>query len=295
MMRSVLIACFAATLLPAAQRYPATGLILKIDRPHMSFVASCKAIPNYMDAMIMPIPVHDAKLLDNLRPSTVIDFTLVVTGDDAWAEEIKIHRFQSTEQDPFEAGGLQLIENFGADPAAGALTVGQPIPDFTLTAETGRPISLSEFRGRVVVAAFVYTSCPLPNFCFRLSNNLGQLQKRFAGRLGRDLILLSITIDPVHDTPPVLAKYAATWKADLSAWHFLTGPEADIRTVAHRFGVNYWPGEGSLTHSLHTIVIDREGRLAANLEGNEFTAQQLGDLVSAQMDQTPPVSAAHRH
>ena len=80
---------------------------------------------------------------------------------------------------------MQLIENFGADPAAQEVAAGQSVQDFTLTAETGRRVSLSEFRGKVVVAAFVYTSCPLPNFCFRLSNNLGQLQKRFADRLGR--------------------------------------------------------------------------------------------------------------
>jgi len=274
----------AAALLSAAQRYPASGLILEVDHSHKSFLASCKAIPGYMDAMVMPIPVHDAKVLDSLQPNTIVDFTLVVTGKDAWAEDIQVHHFQSLEQDPFQAHGLQLIETFGHSAAAAReIAAGQPVPDFTLTDQTGRRISLSQFKGKVVAAAFVYTSCPLPNYCFRLSNNLGQLQKRFAGRLGRDLILLSITIDPDRDTPAVLAKYAATWKADSASWHFLTGPEADVRAVSHRFGVNFWPSEGALTHSLHTIVIDRQGRLAANLEGNEFTARQLGDLVAAQM------------
>jgi protein SCO1/2 len=114
-----------------------------------------------------------------------------------------------------------------------------------------------------------------------LSNNLGRLQKRFADRMGRDLVLLSVTMDPVHDTPEVLAKYGTTWKADARSWHFLTGPEPEVRKVCRRFGVNFWPDEGSLTHSLHTIVIDRQGKLAANFEGNEFTAQQLGDFVEA--------------
>ncbi|HTQ56774.1 MAG TPA: SCO family protein [Bryobacteraceae bacterium] len=295
-MRFFLAACCAVALLPAAQHYAATGLVLKVDRPHRSFVASCKAIPQYMDAMVMPIPVHDLKLLDNLKPGVAVDFTLIVAGSDAWAEDIRIHRFQSTEQDPFQAGGLQMIQNFGkTGPQGHEIAVGEAVPDFTLTGETGRPVSLSQFRGKIVVAAFVYTSCPLPNYCFRLSNNLGQLQKRFRARLGRDLVLLSITIDPVHDTPPVLARYALTWKADPEGWHFLTGPEADIQAVTRRFGVNYWPGEGFLTHSLHTIVIGRDGRLAANLEGNEFSAQQLGDLVSAQMDPAQNLSGPGRH
>jgi protein SCO1/2 len=98
-------------------------------------------------------------------------------------------------------------------------------------------------------------------------------------------VLLSVSIDPVHDTPEVLAKYAATWKADGRLWHFLTGPEPDVKTVCRRFGVNFWPDEGTLTHSLHTIIIDRQGRLAANFEGNEFTAEQLGDFVSAVLNQ----------
>jgi protein SCO1/2 len=134
-----------------------------------------------------------------------------------------------------------------------------------------------------VAVAFVYTRCPLPNYCFRLSNNLGRLQKRFADRMGRDLVLLSLTIDPVHDTPEVLAKYAATWNADPNSWHFLTGPEAEVKAVCRKFGVNFWPDEGALTHSLHTVVIDRRGKLASNFEGNEFTAEQLGDFVAVVM------------
>jgi protein SCO1/2 len=268
----------------AAQRYAASGIVLKIDSPHRTFVASCKAIPGYMEAMVMPIPVHDEKLLDGLQPGTMVDFTLVVTGDDAYAENVKVHHFQSTERDPFQARGLQLLENFGRkDPAAREVAVGQPVPDFTLTDQTGQHVSLSQFAGKVVAAAFIYTSCPLPNYCFRLSNNLGRLQRRFADRLGRDLVLLTVTIDPVRDTPEVLAKYAATWKADPNSWHFLTGPEADVKAVCLKFGVNFWPDEGALTHSLHTVVIDRRGKLAANFEGNEFTADQLGDFVAAAM------------
>jgi protein SCO1/2 len=266
----------------AAQSYAASGIVLKIDRPHRTFVASCKEIPGYMEAMVMPIPVRDATLLDGLQPGVMVDFTLVVAADDAFAENVKVHHFQSTERDPFQARGLQLLENFGrTTPAARELAVGETVPDFTLIDQTGQHIALSQFAGKLVVAAFVYTSCPLPNYCFRLSNNLGRLQKRFADRMGRDLILLSITIDPARDTPPVLAKYAATWKADPRSWHFLTGPETDVKTVCRRFGVNFWPDEGALTHSLHTVVVDRQGKLAANFEGNEFSAAQLGDFIEA--------------
>jgi len=281
MLMGMLVCCAG---LWAEQRYEASGLILKIDRPHRTFTASCKAIPGYMEEMAMTYRVHDEKLLDGLEPGTMVDFTLVVTGDDPYAENVKVHHFQSSEPDPFQARGLELLKNFGrTDPAARELKTGDPVPDFELTDQAGRHISLSPCAGKVVAASFIYTRCPLPNFCFRLSNNLGRLQKRFADRMGRDLVLLSVTIDPARDTPEVLAKYAATWKADSNSWHFLTGPEAEVRSVCHKFGVNFWPDEGTLTHSLHTVVVDRQGKLAANFEGNEFAAEQLGDFVAAVM------------
>jgi protein SCO1/2 len=285
MMRNAALAmflCVGVASVWAAQRYPVTGLVLKIDPAHRTFVASCTAIPGYMEAMVMPIPVHDAKVLDALKPGVFVDFTLVVANDDAYAESLRVHRYQSAELEPLQAQRLQLLAAVGhTGSAVTELALGAPVPDFTLTDQAGRNVSLSQLAGKVLVSSFIYTSCPLPNYCFRLSNNLGRLQKRFAGRMGRDLALLSVTIDPVHDTPEVLARYAATWKADANSWHFLTGSEQEVKRVCRGFGVNFWPDEGALTHSLHTIVIDRQGKLAANFEGNEFTADQLGDFVEA--------------
>ena len=276
MMRTIAVAmllCVAAETTWAAQRYPVTGLVLKIDPTHRTFVASCKAIPGYMDAMVMPIPVRDAKALDALKPSALVDFTLVVTEDDAYAENLQVRQYQSMEVEPLQARRLQL------------LALGAAVPDFTLVDQTGHNVRLAQLAGKVLVSSFIYTSCPLPNYCFRLSNNLARLQKRFADRLGRDLVLLSVSIDPAHDTPEVLARYAATWRADAKSWHFLTGPEPQVKAVCRSFGGNFWPDEGALTHSLHTIIIDRHGKLAANFEGNEFTAEQLGDFVEAVLGQ----------
>jgi protein SCO1/2 len=267
-----------------AQRYPVVGLVLKTDPGHRTFVASCTAIPGYMEAMVMPFSVRDDKELKGIVPSMVVDFTLVVTESDSYAESVRIHRYMSMEQEPVEVRNLQLLAGAGGtDAGPPGLALGEPVPDFTLTDQTGQRVSLSQFAGKVVVAAFIYTSCPLPNYCFRLSNNLGRLQKRFSDRLGHDLILLSVTMDPVHDSPDVLAKYAATWKADSRFWHFLTGSRTEVQALCQKFGVDFWPGEGTLTHSLHTIVIGRERKLAANFEGNEFTAEQLGDFVDTQL------------
>lgn len=271
-----LVAC-AATTAWAGKRYAVTGIVLKVDQEHHSFSASIAAIPGYMDAMSMPFTVRDAKELEALRPGAYVEFTLVVEKDDSWAEGIKPRRFISMEREALLSHRLQLLEPVGD--RAKAPELDQPAPDFTLTDQTGQQVSLRQFAGKVVALTFIYTSCPLPNYCPRLSRNFASLNSRFANRMGRDLVLFSVTFDPVHDTPPVLAAYAATWKANPKSWHFLTGALPEVQAVCRRFGLNFWQEEGLFTHSLHTFVIDRAGKLAANFEGNEFTAGQLGDFV----------------
>ena len=290
MKRALLLAlasCFFLSNVRAAAtaRYPVTGLILSIDKPHRTFNASCTEIPGYMKAMVMPITVREPKALEGLKPSMFVDFTLVVEKDRSYAENVRVHEYENLAQEPLLVRRLELLARLDkTNPPPAPVAIGAPVPDFTLTDQTGQRVSLSRFASKVVAVTFIYTSCPLPDFCFRLSNNFGRLQKRFAAKMGSDLVLLSISFDPVHDTPEVLAKYASTWKADPNSWHFLTGAPADVKAVCRRFGLNFWPDEGSLAHSLHTLVIDREGKLAANFEGNQFTAEQLGDFVETTLN-----------
>ena len=277
--------CVLAASAWGAERHPVTGIILKIDRPHRSFVASCDAIPGYMAAMAMPYSVRRESALDGVQPGMQVDFTLVVDGGHSYVEDIRIHQYQSMDQEALRSRRLQLLQAPGTPaPDATELQLGQRIPDFALTDQTGQRVSLSQFAGKVVGLTFIYTSCPLPDYCFRLSNNFGRINRRFAARMGRDLILLSISFDPVHDRPPVLAGYAATWKADPKSWHFLTGTLPEVKAVCRLFGLSFWQDEGWFTHSLHTVILDRQGRLAANFEGNEFTAEQLGDFVGVLLE-----------
>ena len=167
----------------------------------------------------------------------------------------------------------------GADMASRPIAVGSRVPDFTLTDQTGRLVSFAGLAGKVVAVNFIYTRCALPQFCLRVTNNFGVLQKRFQRVLGRDLVLLTVTFDPERDTPAVLAKYAAQWKADPAAWRFLTGEVNAVRRVCGLFGVEAFIDEGLINHTLRTAVIDRAGVLVANIEGNRYTPEQLGDLV----------------
>jgi protein SCO1/2 len=269
----------------AEQRYPVFGLVLEVQSPHQ-FVASCKEIPGFMDAMVMRFDVRDAADLKTIRPGMLIDFTLVVDNESPFAEGIKVHEFESPDQRPLQVQMLQMIENaFEAKPnSEQMLAVDQKVPDFTLVDQYHRQVKFSDWAGKVVAISFVYTKCSFPEYCFRLSNNLGLVAKRFADRMGKDLVLLTITFDPSTDSPDALAKYAQTWKASGKGWYFLTGPAAEVKRACLMFGMDFWPEMGMLVHSMHTAVIDRQGRLVTNLEGNDFSADQLGNLIETVMD-----------
>jgi protein SCO1/2 len=160
------------------------------------------------------------------------------------------------------------------------LAVGETVPDFELTDQTGAQVRLSAFRGHAVAINFIYTRCPLPDVCPRLSANFARLARRFGPRV----ILLSLTIDPGNDTPEVLARYATLWKANPENWHFLTGDPAVIRSVASSFGMLYFAEEGSLSHTSATAVIGTGGRLAGIVEGSGYAVSQLGDLIAREME-----------
>lgn len=265
----------------AVQQYAATGMVLKLDQAHRTMLVSCDSIPGFMNAMTMRVDVHDAKDLEGLAPGTMVGFTLVLEGDSSYAEHIQVHPYESVEQDPLTARRLKLLSRINNPDAftSKALAIGAMVPDFTLTDQAHHRVSLSQFAGRVVALNFIYTSCAQPNFCYRSANNFGVLQRRFIEQLGRDLVLLTVTFDPQRDHPERLAHYGENWKADSTTWHFLTGEVSDIERVTGMFGMDYFPEEGLMSHSLHTAIIDRQGRLVANIEGNRFTADQLGDLV----------------
>lgn len=269
-------------------RHPATGLVLSVDASARTFVASIDSIPGVMAAMTMPFQVRDAKELAGVVPGAIIDFALVIDKSASYAEGLHVRRYQNLEQDPLAAQRLALFRQVAKGQPARALAVGDAVPDFTLIDQHSRPLSLSALKGKVVAVNFMYTTCQLPDFCVRLVNHFAVLQKRFSTRLGRDLILLTISFDPERDRPEVLDHYAAQWKPVPGTWHFLTGSTADVGRVLDLFGVSAFPNEGLMDHSLRTVVIDRRGALAATLEGNRYSSDQLGDLVQAVLDPRPP-------
>jgi protein SCO1/2 len=239
-------------------------------------IVSHRAIPGYMGAMAMPFQALQARELQGLQPGDPVEFHLVVKRRSSHAEKVRVRQRSDLAVEGQSSLTLPAPKE--------QLGRGEAVPDFELTDQSHRRVRLSDFRGKVVALNFIYTRCPLPEVCPRLSASFMKLQNRFRQQLGAELVLLSITLDPQHDTPEVLDKYGARWGADGKGWRFLTGESSDIERIAARFGLIYWPEEGLLTHTSQTAIVGRDGRLAALIEGFSYEDQQLGDLVARQME-----------
>ena len=249
-----------------AERHDASGLVLNVDAA--TITVSHDSIPGFMDAMVLPLAGARPEDVKDVRPGDRLAFRISVRED-----RTEIDRVRILSAAPVDAGLL-------LSPAKRTLVgIGEPLPDFTLIDQHGQPVSLESLRGKVAVVAFIYTRCPLPDYCPRVIANLSALRERFGDRLGKDLVLLTVTFDPKYDTPEQLKAYADRHDADVPGWHFLTGTPEEIARVCAMFGVESWPEQGLITHTLQTAVIDRDGRLAASAEGKAFTPRQLGDLL----------------
>lgn len=253
--------------------YRTRGVVLRVDEPGATLTVSHEAIRGFMDAMAMPFSVRHGRELSGLAPGDRVRFRLVVRGGRSEIDQLRVISAERA-----DAG---LLES----PVAPTLVpVGSPFPDFELVDQGERRVSLGSLRGQVVAVNFIYTRCPLPDYCPRMVNHFKSVKEKFGDRLGKDLTLLTITFDPRYDTSSMLEAYAAAFQVGGEGWHFLTGTVDQIERVSAAFGVEFWPEEGLITHSLQTAVIDREGRLAATIEGKDFSEKQLADLLTTVLE-----------
>jgi protein SCO1/2 len=263
----------AATTAACAAHHTTTGLVLRVDKPGAIVTISHDAFPGYMDAMAMPFDLEGRARGAKLIPGDRVRFRLSVKGGRSVVDRVDV-----VSAAPVDAG----LQNTPAVPVL--VPVGTVMPEFELTDQHGQTVTLSSLKGKVVAVTFIYSRCPLPDYCPRMVENFKFVRDRFAARMDRDLVFLTISFDPRYDTPEVLTRYAASQRAGGPGWHFLTGDPAKIERVCNAFGIQYWAEEGLITHSLQTAVVDRDGRLAATIEGKDFTPPQLADLVGAVLD-----------
>ena len=260
---------------PEAREFEVRGQILSVDPARSEVLVDHEDIPGFMPAMVMPYKVSDAALLDGKQPGDLITATLVVEEVDAYLSSMT-------------TTGHAPVKNRDGGPAitdSDLLKEGDTVPDTPLVNETGRATTLSDLRGHRVALTFIYTRCPLPDFCPLMDKHFATLQQRI--RSSKDLAdvrLVSITLDPEFDTPAVLQKHAKAVGADPAAWTFLTGDRAQVLALAKQFGILTEPGESAevVVHNLRTAVLDADGRVVTVHSGNMWTpADLVADLQKA--------------
>jgi protein SCO1/2 len=256
------------------RQYELRGQILAVRPERNEVVIKHEDIKGFMPGMTMPFTVTDAALLTGRQRGDLVTATLVVGETQAYLSTLTVTGHQAVVEAPPPA------------PAADVLTPGQPVQDAPLVDQDDRPRPFGSFKGHRVALTFIYTRCPLPEFCPLMDRHFASVQKTIASTPAlADVRLVTVTLDPAFDRPAVLKAYAQRRGADPSIWSFLTGAPEDVNRFATQFGlyVEHNPERSAdITHNLRTAVVDPDGRLITVHSGNSWTpAELVADLTAA--------------
>jgi protein SCO1/2 len=259
------------------KRYAFRGKVISVDKNAGTANIDNEPISGFMDAMIMPYTIKPASTLDQLQPGDTITADVVVVQADNkyWLENVKV-----TGHSQAPAGAPATTMHI-PEP-------GDEVPDFQLVNQSGRHISLHQYRGQTLLLTLIYTRCPFPDFCPRVSHEFAAINRQVQAdpaRYGKTH-LLSISFDPVHDTPKVLRDYGFSCAGSkdptlFKRWEFSVIPAAELPDFANYFALTYKEEGGLITHSLSTAVISSDGRIIKWHHGLDWQASDLLQDVAA--------------
>jgi protein SCO1/2 len=258
------------------QVFEVKGVIKELKPDGKTVEIRHEAITNYMPAMVMPFEAKEPKELVGLKAGDEVKFRMTVTDDDVWIDQIQ--KLTAGNPLPSKAGEFHFSRD--VEP----LQVGDALPEYHFTNQLGRAVSTAQFKGQAVGITFIFTRCPLPNFCPKMTSNFQEVQKKILGMANgpTNWHLLTISFDPEFDTPEILKAYADRYKADPEHWSFLTGDIGEIATISEQFGQMFWKDEGALNHNLRTAVIDASGKVQKVFQGNNWTTEEMvAEIVKA--------------
>jgi protein SCO1/2 len=248
-------------------RYELRGKVVAVDRAKGEVTVEHEDVKGYMPAMTMPFPLRDAEALKIVEAGDAIQAALVVTDDAYWLDTPVITKGRPG------GTGAPTPPDGAREPQPGA-----EVPEVKLVNQDGRPISTRQFKGRALVVTFIYTRCPLPDYCPLMSANFAQLNAALAAdpTLRKRAHLLSVTLDPEYDRPAVLRSYGATYAGGkFDDWDFATGDPAEVRRLAEFFGLMYKTEGNQVIHSLRTAVVTPDGKLYKIYRGNEWKPEEV--------------------
>ena len=278
---SVVVAAIALIMIaacrqaPPPKQYELTGQILAIKPERSEVLVKHDDIKNFMPAMTMSYKVKEPALLTGRKEGDLIKATLVVGEVDAYLSTLNVVGHQ-----PLEAAAPVLDQPHILEP-------GEMVGDALLVDQGGRPRPWSSFRGHRVALTFIYTRCPLPDFCPLMERNFAAVQQAVkANPKLTDVRLLTVTMDPEFDTPAVLKPHAVDLGADPAVWTYATGAPSELKRFAEQFGIHYeldQTNKWQIIHNLRTAVIGPDGRVVKTESGNFW---KPADLV-ADLEKTP--------
>ena len=256
----------------SSRQFELQGQILAVRPERHEVVIKHQDIKGLMPGMTMPFTVKEDALIADKKPGDLVTATLVVGETQAYLSTLTT------------TGHADLSE--AAPPAPpDILEPGQPVKDASLVDQDDKPRSFSTFKGHRLAVTFIYTRCPLPDFCPLMDKHFAAIQKTIQSTPAlADVRLLTVTLDPAFDRPAILKAYARRREADPAVWTFLTGDPREVNSFATQFGlyVEHNPENAiDITHNLRTAVIDPEGRLVTVHSGNSWTPAELVADLSA--------------
>ena len=257
---------------PTYKVYKLRGKVLSTNATTGEVTLNHEAIAGFMEAMTMPYKLKDPSILSELHPGDVITADVLVSQG-ADADVLLDHIVVVAQGKPdYKPAVVYHVP-----------TPGDVVPDFALRNEDGQPIHLAQFRGKALVITFIYTRCPLPTYCPRVTRNFAVMEKSLAadpGLYGRTH-LLSVSFDPEHDTSERLRAYGAQYigsdaKGAFAHWDFAVPAKSTLPEMARYFDVGITPGpDETITHTLSTTLIGRDGKVVRFYPGNDWTPEQV--------------------
>ena len=249
------------------KRFDFKGKVVAVEPEKHSVTVSHEDVKGYMPAMTMPFTVRNETDLMILAPDDEITATLVVDGKQTWLEELIITRQSATA---------------AAMPGVSMAKEGDEVPNFTLRNQDNREIHIKNYRGRTLLLTFIYTRCPVPDYCSLMSDNFAQIDRTLSqdAALYEKTHLLSISIDPSYDTPQVLRSYGAAHteryqNETFAHWEFAGGTTDQVKKIAEYFGLTYFPENDQIIHALRTVIINPDGKVAKIYTGNEWKPEEV--------------------
>lgn len=250
------------------RRYDLKGKVVSVERGRGEVVVEHETIPGLMDAMTMPFALKDKDVLNIAEPGDRLQATLVVADSGGfWLESPMITKGDAAASVAAAAGGPNP---------------GDAVPDFSLVNQDDKPVRPGRYKGRALLLTFIYTRCPFADQCPLMSERFAAVSRELAGdpSLKDKVQLLSVSIDPAHDTPKVLRSYGAAHTQKYGAetfdsWEFAAGDPAEVKKLAQFFGLEYSADKDQIIHSLRTAVIDPAGRVHKIYRGNEWQPSEV--------------------